>query len=108
MLKLILQPLVENSIIHGILEKDQESGVIQISGELDAGTIRLCVSDDGVGMPPEKAARMLIDVSTDEHHGYGVKNIHERIQLNYGKKYGLSYQSEPGKGTKVTITLPVR
>lgn len=108
MLKLVLQPLVENSIIHGILEKDQESGVIQITGELDVGTIRLYVTDDGVGMPPKKAARMLIDVSTDEHHGYGVKNIHERIQLNYGMKYGLSYQSEPGKGTTVTITIPAR
>ena len=108
MVKLVLQPLVENSIIHGILEKDQESGVIQITGELDAGTIQLYVTDDGVGMPPEKAARMLIDASTDEHHGYGVKNIHERIQLNYGLKYGLSYQSEPGKGTTVTITIPAR
>ncbi|HYH03570.1 MAG TPA: sensor histidine kinase [Bacillota bacterium] len=108
MLKLVLQPLVENSIIHGILEKDQESGVIQITGELDAGTIRLYVTDDGVGMRPEKAARMLMEISTDEHHGYGVKNIHERIQLNYGTEYGLSYQSEPDNGTKVTITIPAR
>ncbi|HEY8462529.1 MAG TPA: sensor histidine kinase [Bacillota bacterium] len=105
-LKLILQPLVENSIQHGILEKDQETGTIQIQGSIEAGTIRLAVIDDGVGMTPEQTARILTEGGGSGPNGYGVKNIHERLKLNYGEAYGLSYQSKPGKGTRAIITIP--
>ena len=105
-LKLVLQPIVENSIIHGILEKEGETGTIKISGALTDEVIRLYVEDDGVGMPEETALQLLTIITSHESHGYGVKNINERIKLYYGREYGLSYQSALGKGTILTITVP--
>ena len=105
-LKLVLQPIVENSIIHGILEKEGETGTIKISGALTDEVIRLYVEDDGVGMPEETALQLLTIITSHESHGYGVKNINDRIKLYYGREYGLSYQSALGKGTILTITVP--
>ena len=105
-LKLVLQPIVENSIIHGILEKPEEMGTIKISGALTDEVIRLYVEDDGVGMPEETALQLLTIITSHESHGYGVKNINDRIKLYYGQEYGLSYQSALGKGTILTITVP--
>ncbi|QHW33970.1 sensor histidine kinase [Paenibacillus rhizovicinus] len=109
-LKLILQPLVENSIIHGILEaRDREEGLIVITGRLDMNDIVLTVSDDGVGMPSEQAARLLASGNANEEaQGYGVRNINHRIKLCYGQEYGLAYRSSPGGGTSVDIRIPHR
>lgn len=103
-LKLILQPLAENSIIHGILERrDQEDGIIKLTGRLKNGTIILAMRDNGVGMPEEQAKAIL----TGEHisRGYGVQNIDKRIKLYYGQEFGLTYYSLPKKGTTVVIKL---
>ena len=106
-LKLILQPVVENSIYHGILEnKESQKGTITIGGRFDGGDIILTVRDDGVGMEEKKAMEILKEESTDEHHGYGVRNIHHRITLIYGTQYGLLYRSSSGKGTTVKIKIP--
>ena len=107
MLKLVLQPLVENSIFHGIMMKKEERGVIRITGERADGDLLLFVEDDGVGMSPERLDRILARgaVSSDRH-GYGVRNIHERLQLNYGAEFGLSFRSIEGKGTRVQIRIP--
>jgi two-component system sensor histidine kinase YesM len=107
-LKLVLQPLVENSIIHGILEKrDQEGGSIVITGYLENEDIVLTVRDDGVGMPQEKADKILIiENPQDVVHGYGVKNINHRIKLCYGPDYGLIYETSPGNGTLASIRIP--
>jgi len=100
--KIILQPLVENSIIHGILENDGEEGTISISGKFSGEDIILSVHDDGAGMPEE----VLSDIpESNESHGYGVRNIDERLKLYFGKEYGLSYSSEANIGTTVEIRI---
>lgn len=105
MLKIILQPLVENSILHGILEKDVPEGTIRIGASEEDGVLTITVSDDGVGMPPEMTEDILR--KSARRDGYGVKNIHKRLRISYGEEYGLSYESEPGKGTTVYIRIPV-
>ncbi|MCL6591734.1 MAG: sensor histidine kinase [Firmicutes bacterium] len=107
-LKLILQPIVENAILHGILEKETGAGIIQVSANLDDNILTIWVADDGVGMTEEMAAQILTHTSSDEYHGYGVKNVNERIKLNFGDTYGLSYSSRPGQGTVATIKIPAR
>jgi two-component system, sensor histidine kinase YesM len=107
-LKIILQPIVENSILHGILEnRDQKDGVIKISGALDDHTIVFSVEDNGVGISKEKASAILSGESTDDAQGYGVYNIINRIKLFYGQQYGLAYHCAPGgQGTLVEIRIP--
>ncbi|SDX99790.1 sensor histidine kinase [Paenibacillus sp. CF384] len=107
-LKLILQPIVENAIIHGIREaRDQAQGSITITGFLDKTDLVLTVQDDGVGMPQDKADHILANGNAaDEVHGYGVRNINNRIKLCYGQEYGLTYRSSPGNGTLVEIRIP--
>jgi two-component system sensor histidine kinase YesM len=107
LLKLVVQPLVENAISHGIMHKKEERGTIRISARMDGGALLLCVADDGVGMSPQMIRRVLSGAHrTDGHHGYGVRNIHERLRLKYGEEYGLSFRSAEGKGTTVSIRLP--
>jgi two-component system sensor histidine kinase YesM len=106
-LKIILQPIVENSILHGILEnRDEQEGVIKLSGKLVDDTILLTIEDNGVGMAEERAKEIITVNSTAESHGYGVRNINNRIKLCYGQQYGLRYFSSLGKGTLVEVRLP--
>lgn len=105
-LKIILQPIVENSIMHGILKRPKQAGNITIHGAIDEQDVILTVEDNGIGIEPSKLSTILYATGTKESHGYGVKNIHERLQLCYGKQYGLKYESTVGVGTKVTIKIP--
>lgn len=106
-LKLLLQPIVENSIIHGILENwNRKEGCITISGHFDNDDITLTVRDDGVGMTEEKAEEILSMESTSKAHGYGIRNINHRIKLYFGQQYGLTYHSVPQQGTLVEIRIP--
>jgi two-component system sensor histidine kinase YesM len=107
--KLILQPLVENSIFHG-LEAKQESGRIIIRAVRKKGEILLWVIDDGIGMDDQ----VLKDIwqnqaNKDERqfNGVGIVNVHQRIQMNFGIQYGLRIFSQVGRGTKIQINLPV-
>lgn len=104
--KLTLQPLVENAILHGILEKEDESGTIRISGEIIDRDLVLTVKDDGVGMDRTVMQRILSGTPSNLSGGYGVRNIHARLVLAYGSQYGLSYDSSPSGGTTVRITIP--
>ena len=104
--KLVLQPIVENAILHGILEKDEEKGAIRISGRLDGDAVQIDVQDDGIGMSDDRIQEILSGESTLEPHGYGVHNINERLRLNYGNGFGLSFESEVGKFTVATIRIP--
>jgi two-component system sensor histidine kinase YesM len=104
--KIVLQPIVENAILHGILEKDDEKGTIQIEGFLENNTIRINVKDDGIGMNDSRIREILSGESTLEPHGYGVHNINERLRLNYGNEYGLTFVSEEGKYTIATVRIP--
>jgi two-component system sensor histidine kinase YesM len=101
-LKVTLQPLVENSILHGIIEKPTKRGRVSVTGTLADGDVSLVVEDDGVGMDDGGLAAIL-DPSRARLSGFGVRNIHERFRLFYGEGYGLSYESAPGAGTRVTI-----
>ncbi|WP_130616669.1 sensor histidine kinase [Cohnella abietis] len=108
-LKLILQPLVENAIYHGI-EPSADEGFIRISARIIEGKLCLQVKDDGLGIAPDKLKELL---TTDASHdsegagvGIGLRNVHERIRLNYGEEYGLQFESEREEGTVVSLWLP--
>ena len=105
-LKLILQPLVENSIYHGI-EYMQDEGQIKISACISDGKLLYIVEDNGLGIDSEKLNMILnYDGKINGGSGVGIKNVHERIQLTYGKQYGLEIESELEVGTTIKIWLP--
>ncbi len=108
-LKFTLQPIVENAIFHGIEPKG--AGTITIcvfkTKEQD---IRIDVTDDGVGMPPEVAGRLLKENTPAKHSFFkeiGIYNVHKRLQYEFGEGYGLQVQSEPGRYTTISILLPL-
>ena len=103
-LNLMLQPLIENAIAHGIDVKTDGRGKLTITGKEDGDLIVLTVADNGVGMSDEQAARIL----TEESKGYGVRNVNERIKLYYGEQYSLQIESKIGQGTKASIRIPKR
>ncbi len=108
MLKLLLQPLVENSVNHGIADHATD-GMIQIWGFRKDDTLVFMVADNGNGMD-ERHLQLLRDYLDDKNNAFtsiGLKNIKKRIQLYYGEKYDLTIDSRYGQGTSVTITLPV-
>lgn len=106
-IKIILQPLVENALYHGI--KGLESGGhIKITGNKVDELIIFVVEDNGVGMTNEQMDRILIGNMPKSVTGSGlaIKNVHQRLQIYFGKQYGLRYESELGQWTKVYITIP--
>ncbi|SEC47494.1 sensor histidine kinase [Paenibacillus sp. GP183] len=106
-IKLILQPIVENAIYHGI-EFMPSGGLIQISARIEAGKILFQVRDNGVGIPPQMLQTILSgQVKSDKGSGVGFKNVHERIKLFHGPDYGLEIESEPDEGTCVSIWMPL-
>ena len=108
--KITLQPIVENAIFHGILEKASKNGCIRISGLSKGANYELIISDDGIGMDSEKLSELnsadIQDPDSSSGSHYGLKNIDHRIRLLYGNDYGLSFESEPMQGTHVRILLP--
>lgn len=100
--KMVLQPLVENSIQHGIREKADESGTIRIHAEAQGDFVLISVADDGVGMEEETVSGLL----SSRHPGYGVYNVNDRLVLHYGSGAGLKFSSVPGQGTTVTLRIP--
>ena len=103
-LNLILQPLVENAIHHGIEEKTDGRGKISVRGWKEENCVWFMVEDNGIGMEQEVADKIL----TMESKGYGVRNVDERIRLCYGEKYAMKVESIVGKGTKMTIHFPAK
>lgn len=99
---LILQPLVENAIEHGIRSLAEPHGEIAVSAYAEGGTLVFTVSDNGAGIPPQKTDTILTKATS----GYGLKNINERIKLRFGEEYGLRLTS-PRSPTVFTITLPL-
>ncbi|MCI9314885.1 MAG: histidine kinase [Lachnospiraceae bacterium] len=107
-LKLTLQPLVENSLYHGIKYK-RAKGIITVTGEMEEGRIRLRVEDNGVGMEPEELENLQAEIMKpckDTGKGFGLANVNERIRMNFGSEYGMTIRSEAGKGTAVDILIP--
>ncbi len=110
-LKLTLQPLVENAIYHGIKER-RGHGEISVSASRRDGMLVLRVSDDGVGMTAAKLEEVRALLFTPQPHGgglsgYGIHNVHERIQLSFGTRYGLRFESAPERGTTVEVLHPL-
>ncbi len=107
-IKLILQPLVENSIYHGIKYKEGK-GLIEILGYREGNCMVLQVQDDGIGMDGETLEHIFEKhVRDTRSNGVGLKNVKERIQLYYGAEYGITYESVPGEGTTAVIRLPYK
>jgi two-component system sensor histidine kinase YesM len=109
MLKILLQPLVENSIYHGIKET-RRAGLIKLTGRMEDEHLVFAVEDNGLGMTEDELVRLRenlnhYDVSNPEM-GFGLYNVYKRIQLYYEIDNGLTVESEYDKGSKVTLRLP--
>ena len=105
--KLTLQPLVENSIYHGMKIKEGKKGILYVSARREDENIRITVSDTGTGMEQVKIDEMnALLTQYDESFGYGVRNVNKRIELLFGKEYGLHYLKNTSEGVTVEILLP--
>ncbi len=102
----LIQPLVENSLFHGLSEKD--GGTIAFSGGCTDDLLTIVVADDGVGMSEERQK----EVMTAQHGeksafvNVGIRNVDERLKINYGAQFGLTLESKEGMGTKITVLMP--
>ena len=107
--KLVIQPILENAIYYGVGNMDEDDGgKITVCGEKKGEDIYITVEDNGMGMREDVLENILTDNSKVPKHGSGVGviNVHSRIKLMFGEKYGLSVYSEPDEGTKVVICIP--
>jgi len=103
--KLILQPLVENAILHGLEEK-LEGGTIDVRIDMIDRNVRFVVSDDGIGTDQNRINRMMSG-GDEIQDVFALKNIDDRIKLNYGREYGLKFRSQEGAGTVVEVLIPL-
>lgn len=107
-LKLTLQPLVENSLYHGIKYK-RAKGNILVTGKICADEVHFTVEDNGVGMEEEELHKLREEIEKpckDTEKGFGLANVNERIRMNFGPEYGMRIDSAKGKGTRVEIVIP--
>lgn len=105
--RFILQPLVENSIIHG-LKGREFGGLVEVQVLKNGNSLEIIISDNGAGMDNERTQQLLKSLNTDENrlNGIGLANVNERIRLHFGPQYGLFIKSVVGSGTEVRIVLP--
>jgi two-component system sensor histidine kinase YesM len=114
MLKLTLQPLVENALYHGIKNKRSGGAIVVRGRRLDGDQLLIEVEDNGIGMVWDKLAqiRALLDGEAGglvvAESGYGINNVNQRIKLYYGQQYGLSIHSEYLHGTRVSLIIPLQ
>ncbi|MNL56395.1 Sensor histidine kinase YpdA [compost metagenome] len=112
-MKLTLQPIVENAIYHGIKNKEGR-GLIRISGSRQGDRACLEVYDDGAGIPPEKLERLRHSIengSADTEESpitFGLRNVHMRLRLHFGEHSGLKLTSAQGQYTKAAVIIPWR
>ncbi|HIY37716.1 MAG TPA: sensor histidine kinase [Candidatus Agathobaculum merdigallinarum] len=107
-LKLIVQPILENAIYHGMASAEDD-GLISVTAYRQGDDLIIDVADNGLGMRPEVAASLLDENRPDVRtsgSGIGVRNVHQRIRLTFGPQYGLTILSEPDEGTLVRIRIP--
>lgn len=109
-LPLVMQPIIENSILHGF-EGKGEGGILTIRSERTGDSLRIVIEDNGAGMSEQRLAEVRASLQADSQssstrNGIGLRNIHARLSLHYGEEYGLSIDSVPGEGTSVSIHLP--
>ncbi|CAM4314267.1 sensor histidine kinase [Paenibacillus phoenicis] len=105
---LIIQPLVENAVVHGV--EDKEEGVhVEVNIQRDEGLVRVSVQDNGMGMTQERldeVMRFISGTKEPEQGRIGLRNVHQRLVLSYGEEHGLQIVSEYGVGTKISFTIP--
>ena len=112
-LKLILQPIVENALYHGIKNK-RGMGMIRVWGKQKGDNLYFYIEDNGIGMKKEEQDRvraLLTEKAKDYEEtqsGFGLSNVNERIQLSYGLEYGISFTSTYGEGTTMTVCIPAK
>lgn len=110
-LKLTLQPLVENALYHG-LKKRRQKGLITITAEKIGENLIFCITDNGIGMTEEELSNLQRNIKNpiaqSSSKGFGLRNVEERIRINYGSEYGLTIESSYGIGTKAYVKLPCR
>ena len=107
-LKLVVQPILENAIYHG-MAACEDDGLILVTARREGGDVVIEVADNGTGMRPEVVAQLLDEdraAPPGKGSGIGVRNVHRRIRLTFGEPYGLTIRSEPDEGTVVQIRLP--
>jgi two-component system sensor histidine kinase YesM len=106
-LKLLLQPLVENAIYHGI-KNIEGPGFIRITGSRDGESMVIRISDNGVGMAPEQLVALRDGlIEPRPSNGVGVRNVQERIHVYFGLEYGVTFESALGAGTVATVRIPI-
>ena len=105
--KMILQPLVENALVHGLEMKDGDKRLL-IAADSDDSVLKISIRDNGVGMTSEKVEEVMSGkVRQQKQHGVGLYNVHKRIQMNYGEKFGVEISSTVDVGTEIVITVPL-
>ena len=103
----VLQPLVENAIFHGIAPMESDHCILEIRVEKRESDLWIFVSDNGVGMPPEKIARLLSeDEETGDMRRIGIANVNNRLKEIFGAAYALQIESAPGEGTRIILHIP--
>lgn len=107
-IRIVLQPLVENAIYHGIKPLTNK-GMIRISGRILSDSVELVISDNGLGMTEQELEILRQNIRSDmikESRHIGVTNVNQRLRLCFGEEYGLLVESGEGKGTSVTVRIP--
>lgn len=104
--KLVLQPLVENAIIHGVVDRDD--GYIKLEAREQDGDLLLSVRDNGCGIPPEVLKRLNSSNQKIPGEHLGLFNVSSIIRLHFGEKYGISAETTPGEGSCVRLLLPIQ
>ena len=103
--KLVVQPVLENAIVHGMEDKVGITHV-EVRGEQEGNILYLWVRDDGVGMGQEAIDRIYQDSKPQEGRGsIGLRNVHKRLAMHYGEGFGITVSSQPGKGTEVALKM---
>ena len=107
--RLILQPIVENSIVHGLAEKEDDIGHLTVRLKASGDSLIFTVEDDGRGMTEEEIRQLLThrERAEGDNTSIGVENVLSRLKLNFGDRYGIRMESLPGKYTKTILTIPI-
>lgn len=105
--KLTLQPLVENALYHGIKIRRRQ-GLIRVTSRAQNDSLILEVADDGIGMTKEHLDKVRASLEEGKPEGFGLRAVHQRIQILFGLEYGLSVKSTPDNGTSIVVTIPMQ
>ena len=107
-IRIVLQPLIENAIYHGI-KRMQEKGKIIVGGKLENELVHLWVEDNGPGMTPEELERLKQNMNSEDIHAsrhIGTANVNQRVRLYFGENYGVVVQSTLGQGCRFEVIFP--